>query len=420
MPHATPLQPCEHRIPSTLLAQLNNVTTCPPCTIQQYITSVKDIQKELTSRGGIFVSRSAKRARHHVYDTSWRAHLNLRNRWCETKIKACNDIMKYEELEKKVSEGKEMLEEAISLWEKECESLAEVPGYAKEMSEKEVGDIVKSMMDSLRGTLAGIVGEVDAEMSEAESEAAEEEEAAEACPFPDSDIDTGAEDEPMTDAESENVPSSEDDNDEDGEEEEEDESDIVPAEAMDIDTPTTSSPTTPDGTKTFRKRVRFTDFATISSDTLTYIPSLFPHIFSITNSSDASDALSINLTSLLTVNTQLSSSSTLRHHRHRTDAYHRRRKYRFKRTKDGYSAGKWASRVGYEKADTSWFKMDWEDAQIQWRESRYEGREERKVFKSLKAIAGTWVLMRVLKPALWTLEERLKGLQYRNEDQASA
>jgi hypothetical protein len=66
------------------------------------------------------------------------------------------------------------------------------------------------------------------------------------------------------------------------------------------------------------------------------------------------------------------------------------------------------SPVGYIKLNTSLFHVDWDEIHALLAEQEQEIAEERKVHTALKGVAGTWVLMRVLKPALWSLEEALK------------
>jgi hypothetical protein len=386
---------CPHRLHPSLIPHLNVFTICPPCAVQRHIKTIKSIQSDLSNRGGIFVSRPRFKKDHD--HPEWRAHYTVRNRWRQAKIAAYNDVMKFERLAKSPVRTNEWgtLDEAIELWEKESVALAEVPGYTKEMSEDDVKDIVQRMMSQLQGTIHGLLDE-DGDSSMSDS--SEDDDVGE-CPFPDSDVDTDSEDDKASASTGPGASPDEDDMEVSAQPEvSEDEMETL----MPVQNSTSSEL---DDTETQGERVRFTDFATVSSDALTFLPSAFPHRTDGFRSTQ--DALAINPT-LLASSTTLSTTPTLIPHRRRTDAYHSRLRSQFKRRSHHYKAGKWVSPVGYVKLNTSLFRVDWDEVHALLAEQEQEIAEERKVHAALKGVAGTWVLMRVLKPALWSLEEALK------------
>lgn len=420
MPHATvaipTADPCPHRIHSSLVRRLDkNVTVCPPCIMKHHIHNVKEIQAGFRDRGGVFVSRP--KTRKSSDDSRWQAHLDLRARWRAAKIAALNDALKFEAWAKS-EENKEaikMLEEALGVWEKEVENL-EVPGY--NVGKEEVSDIVKRMMNELGNALGSIIAETDAAgdtpMTNSDANSMEpEDEDAEACPFPDSDVDTDSEDDVMVDAhDAREAHSTNGENGEHhpsppsgGEEDEEEEhGKFIPMEAH----TSTSRPDTPKpGDK---KRVRFTDFAMVSPDTLTFVPSLFPD--HPAGYPDSPDGLNIGASLLTILATgappKLSSQPTLHPHRHRTESPRKRHRHKFKRSSPQYRPSKWSSPPGYEKPDTGCFRMDWHDAELTWKLMDQEMEQEKKAFGTLNAISGTWVLTATLPTALWCYEKAMR------------
>jgi hypothetical protein len=304
------------------------------------------------------------------------------------------------------------VDDALRLWDQEKEGLAEVPGYVKEMSTQEVSDIVKQMMDQLRGTIEGLIDE-DGDSAMADADAADEDEEAD-CPFPDSDVDLDSDEDGVSELGDLESEADEEEKDRLGDQEtsaqpEEAQNSVQDTE-MDVDLPESNSI---DSTERPGRRVRFTDFALVCPDSNVFVPSLFPH--DTTDITSSADALNLALSSL---NTKPSTSPTLLPHRRRADADRKRLKARFKHTSGNYHPGKWSSPVGYMKPNTSWYKLDWNELQMVWAESEQEAIEEQKTFDELKAIAGTWILVRLLFPALWCLEEMLKKM--RDQDQGSS
>ncbi|KAF2662542.1 hypothetical protein K491DRAFT_709897 [Lophiostoma macrostomum CBS 122681] len=410
-------QSCPHKIPPSLLPHLPTGSTCPSCTVQHHIDTIKSIQSELLARGGIFVSRP--RTRKNADDVGWTTHVSIRDRWRSAKIKLLNDVMKFEDLSSRDAKSQEKewsdVDEALRLWDQEKEGLAEVPGYVKEMSTQEVSDIVKRMMDQLRGTIEGMIDE-DGDSAMADADAADEEEDAD-CPFPDSDVDLDSDEEGVSELGDVDSEADEEEKDQTISAQPEDARDSTRLDShangeqnteMDLELPDSNSI---NSIERPGRRVRFTDFALVCPDSHVFVPSLFPH--DTTDITSGADALKLALSSL---NTKPSTSPTLLPHRRRVDADRKRLKARFKHTSGGYHAGKWASPVGYIKPNTSWYKLGWKELQKQWAESEQEEIEEQEAFDQLKAIAGTWILTRMLGPALWCLEETLKKMQDQNEE----
>jgi hypothetical protein len=321
--------------------------------------------------------------------------------------------MRFEELAKSGdrAEGWEMLDEALRLWEQEAETLAEVPGYSKERSEEEVGEIVKRMMDELKEALTGVIGR-DEDGDSAMEDATAEEEEVEAevgdCPFPDSDVDTDSENEEdaMDTGESSHDQDSEDEAADEADEEDDEipnplDADMIEMEAT-TNTAAVSSPTS--STNISGRRVRFTEFAKISPETLNFVPSLFPDNpagYPVAQEGDIPFNPYLSATIPALSNTPL-----LRHHRRRTNADEKRAKSNFRHVSSNYKPGRWASPLGYEKADTSCYCMDWSSAEMHWQEEHLQVEEEKKAFEQMKAISGTYVLTHAFPVAWWAYQTR--------------
>lgn len=142
---------CAHSIPLALRANLANVRICPPCLVDQHIAAIKDVQKGLKTRGGIFKSKQK------VYDElevdpnaqqQAKRHRAWIRKWRFEKIEVERLVMEWEGLleHHKVSidgsvnaeaaaatgmdsRGLEMVEAALKKWNDVKESLAKVPGY---------------------------------------------------------------------------------------------------------------------------------------------------------------------------------------------------------------------------------------------------------------------------------------------------
>ncbi|KAF2272071.1 uncharacterized protein EI97DRAFT_235669 [Westerdykella ornata] len=385
---------CAHRIPETLVPQLGK-RSCPKCTLQTSITRIQAIQEELLARGGIFVSRP-RNTRRDPNHPQWKAHFDLRRRWRDAKIDALNAVMQFEQLaaSPERAEGWEVLDEAVRLWEQQAEDLAEVPGSTKELSEEEVGDIVKRMLSSFGGS----VGQ--------EADGVEDEDDADDCPFPDSDVDVGSgsdsDDFDMLDAGPHDLRDVEDGDNDDADPE-------FAASEMEIDSEGSAQLIISEdmAVKRMGKRVRFTDFAHVCPDSLVFQPSLFPH-----NPAGYPEPQSIEATflfsnaAMLTASTVLSASPRLLRHRLNTDAAHKRSRRRYHRPSESYLQGRWASPSGYEKLDTACYKKSWREAEAYWKGEVREMKAEKKVYEGLKAVSGAWVLGRMVPLAVWSYEEQ--------------
>lgn len=387
---------CPHPVPETLIPHLGQ-RPCPKCTLQGVIARIQTIQEELLARGGIFISRP-RNTRRDPDHPQWKAHFELRRRWRDAKIEALNSVMQFEQLltSQERDEGWEVLDEAVKLWEQQAEDLAEVPGSTKELSEEEVGDIVKRMLSSF-GAAIGQAGDGDT--------GDEDEDNADDCPFPDSDIDlgsdSGSEDLDMLDAGS----------DEPGDIDDADNGAMDPdfaADEMEIDSQSVMRPlmSTEDVGKTVGKKVRFTDFAQICPDSLVFLPSLFPHNpAGYPEPQDIAETFLFNNTALLMASTALSTSPRLSRHRTISDAAHKRSRRRYHRSSESYVPGRWASPSGYAKPDTACYKRSWKEAEAYWKGYSRERKAEKKVHEGFKAVSGAWVLGRIVPLAVWSYEE---------------
>jgi hypothetical protein len=394
------------------------------------------VQNGLAARGGIFISRP-RNTKKDSKNPEWKTHLDLRSRWRDAKIAASNNVAKLEELAKSKDreEGWEILDEAVRLWEQEAEKLAEVPGYQKEMSAEEVGDIVKRMMDELKNTLSGLVGP-DEDGDSTMGNASDEEEDADVgdSPFGDSDVDTDSEDEgygsehPMAITDElqlqEAAPAGlkakdTDDADEDMDDEDVDPPSPTDADMMDADIsdadmadaepaagPADASPPT-NNSKVLGKRVRISEYTKISPDALNFIPSLFPD--NPSGLPQTAPGVDFYFNPYGFTFSDLSKEPLLRKHRSRVDADGKRRKSFYRHSGDNYRPGRWASPVGYEKANTSCYRMNWDEADHHWKGERHELREERRAYKQIKAISGAYVLTRILPAAWWAYQQSTAG-----------
>ncbi|KAF2751407.1 hypothetical protein M011DRAFT_464145 [Sporormia fimetaria CBS 119925] len=394
---------CKHYIPATLKQKLSQPTCCPPCYVKDSINHIETIQRRMQDRGGIFTSKR---------NGDSAGHLSLRNQWRKIKVEALNHMLEFEQLaaSKQREPGWEMLDEALSTWAKEADRMADVPGYPKEMSEDEVKDLVKNMMDQLRSTLAGVLGDdVDEDiampgvtdeldMADVEFPDSDAESVSDASSEADSDgrSDTLTEDTEMTVVDDEHAADSREHTDD--------------AETMDIDEPDAVPLTsTSDATLDHGKRVRFTNMAMISPDVMNFVPSLFPdNPLGFPDGENILGELPL-MTTLVGGPATLSSTPKLKKHHRHTEVYNKHRRHRYKRRSDGYKRGAWCSPAGYVKANTSWFYAD--DSELSDAIEQKEEKAERKLHRRLKRISGTWVLMRALPIAYWAYRKQREARQ---------
>ncbi|KAF2634229.1 hypothetical protein P280DRAFT_474788 [Massarina eburnea CBS 473.64] len=127
------------------------------------------------------------------------------------------------------------------------------------------------------------------------------------------------------------------------------------------------------------KRVRTTDFATISPDTLTY-----------SDTSPLKAKRSPNSSNALT----FSNASPPRVHYHREVTRQKGgRKWSFHRGRKSYMPGLWASPAFSEKANTSFSGVGWDELEkIVDREEKERKEEEDMLREGLKVVSGAWVL----------------------------
>lgn len=422
----TPLQQppgptsCSHEVPRSLAQHLRRPDICPPCSIKTKIKDIENIQDLLEARGGIFVSRP-QRIKKDLENPEWKAHIDLRSRWRNAKIELYNDIMNYEETAQSPAreEGWQMLDDALRLWEREAEKLAEVPGYHKKLSPEELQKIVQRMMDGLQGTSLGTIGAPPAQDKDGDTamaDAAEEEAEAEAeawdCPFPDSDSDSDSDtafpdpgtvqhrieqmenEESAMDVEKESIePKSESNTTATADEGDED-LDFLDSKIEIESTSNSDRPETPTTNASGTKHVRFTKYAQISPEKLNFVPSLFPD-------NPAGFPLDPEHQFIPVIPyLSLSTEPTLRLHRGRTDATYKRPRSNFRHVSQHYKPGRWASPQGYMKADTSCYQMTWEQAEKHWKDLKRDAKVEKAAHKKLKAISGAYLMTHFL-PVAW-------------------
>jgi hypothetical protein len=138
---------CAHEVPPALKKKRPHIRCCAICTIARMTTSIKDIQKQLSDRGGVFISQEG---------TDWRdrpaEHLDLNHRWHWTKVKALNlvevlrDILAQAEgcgLAREEKKGLRNLRDALGMWDAEVEAgeLWKIPGVKYEGDDEDVGNL---------------------------------------------------------------------------------------------------------------------------------------------------------------------------------------------------------------------------------------------------------------------------------------
>ncbi|KAF2791727.1 hypothetical protein K505DRAFT_326637 [Melanomma pulvis-pyrius CBS 109.77] len=350
-PHLTPspLPPptCGHSVPPFVAPLLPNPKFCPVCMITRNIANIKDVQKVLRTRGGVFFSRGRPKSD---------KHRSLMDRWRKSKVQLLNlvSILETLILEHPTEEWKDV-NESLGVWEQDKEGLAKVPGYVYEGEEvkldEDVTALVNRMLEELRNSVLGLLLEDGPEVVVAmpggsESEIATSTSTSAASSTSISIAIPEHDSTPMEltlDASSstlESGPRSRS---------------ILKRKPGDLDSPPTA-----------RKRVRTADFATVSSEHLTI--------------SNPSPFL------------KLSTDVTVQPHSESTSAEYKRRKSFFYRPSESYLPGAWASPAYSSKPNTSCFKLDWDEVEALWKEEEEEVAEEKRVHERLRVIAEVHVM----------------------------
>ncbi|KAF2707250.1 hypothetical protein K504DRAFT_492762 [Pleomassaria siparia CBS 279.74] len=136
---------CQHQVPESLQAHLSEPTICPSCQLQRFIKDIRDTQKGIDRRGGIFASRERVREEANVgFDgeigTQAKRHRAWMRLWRQTKIKVVELVSQLEDIIKTWTHdeevlGIEMVKEGLKLWREVEEEMAIVPGSVQPNSE---------------------------------------------------------------------------------------------------------------------------------------------------------------------------------------------------------------------------------------------------------------------------------------------
>jgi hypothetical protein len=353
-PQASPnSRACRHPISSSLASKLPDPHKCPGCTIADQIGAIREVQQELETRDGVFISK----IRGH-------GHATLKKQWSKAKISLSNTLTTFEELVKEKqlpAEDLAKIEEALRLWEDRSISLTRVPGmtYTKGAKEQEPTEedhqFARLMMQYLETVLEN-------EMTTEDKVAVAERNSMES---------TQQEKLKWKDRTAEQkLP-------------------VLPAPPkIPHKTPTLTSQTpqvaqTPESIlkrsansapSPLRKRIRLAETVTVS-----------PECLNISNPSPF---------------TKLTKMSTFQEHRRTTTAENCRRRSGFWRPSPLYEPGAWASGGFESKANTSYYKAEWESMEQEKQREEEEAEEERRVVEGLKLITGVWMGMWWVKKVL--------------------
>jgi hypothetical protein len=342
---------CDHQISARITPQ--NSRLCPSCQIARHVQAIKDVQRDLAGRGGVFTSKDMSNG-----------HKPVRQRWRVEKLRAINTLDRFQLLlrDAQLSEkDKSDLAKAFKLWEDEAPHLERIPGVVyqddavqAEPSEEE-HEVARLMIELLKLVLQGEMAEEDKE----------------ATSLPIRPRETAPDDQAFQD----------------------------PSEAR------TSQPATPKARKETatqamatlmsprsilkrqaspgspkspqRKRLRFNRMATVSPAHL--------------NFSNATSLESSPLTSSpIKGSRKPAATLTTQPHRKSTSVDFKRHSGEFKRTRPEYTPGTWASGAFEEKANTSWCTVYWESAERQMKQEEKEAQEEAEVLLALKVIVSVW------------------------------
>ncbi|KAF2246913.1 hypothetical protein BU26DRAFT_507437 [Trematosphaeria pertusa] len=131
---------CSHTIPAFLQSKLPNPNLCPPCLINRHIKEIRDTQQGIETRGGILASKKKaidEKEASGKKDVQAKRHRAWMRKWRSVKIQAWEDVEMLEGLLKEEQvieeEGEEldwrnMVQEALDLWEGAREDMTVVPG----------------------------------------------------------------------------------------------------------------------------------------------------------------------------------------------------------------------------------------------------------------------------------------------------
>jgi hypothetical protein len=343
-PHAPPIAKasespsCSHAISARITPQ--NSRLCPSCQIFRHVQAIKDVQRDLTKRGGVFQSKDMSRG-----------HKTVRQRWRVEKLRAINTldrlhfILKDAQLSEK---DKSDIAKAFKLWEEEAPNLEMVPGVvyqddnAQAESSKGEHEVARLMIELLTLLLQEEMAEEDKEATRLPIRLREEAPDGQA-PQDSRPLQRATPKAPNQSAiQAIATPKSP--------------RSILKRKA------TPGSPKSPQ-----RKRLRFDRVAIVSPAHL--------------NFSNPTPFESFPLAS---------SPVTTQPHRKSTSVDYKRENHEFKRKRPEYLPGTWASGAFEEKANTSWCTVYWENAEQQMEEEQKEAQEEEQLVLALKKIVWVW------------------------------
>lgn len=154
------------------------------------------------------------------------------------------------------------------------------------------------------------------------------------------------------------------------------------------------------------KKVHYSDVVTLSPERLNCTPTLFPGRGISLDSPDATEASRLTAAEIQARAAKpLDTEPTYQNHSNYVWRKLRRGSRKFHRPGSSYTPGRWASPTGYEKANTSYYHIEWNDAEEAWEKEQEDAWEEEKVFKTLKVISGAYLLSRVVPTAFWCYQQ---------------
>lgn len=346
---------CSHPISDALMPKLPKPKTCPVCFIKQHIETIKDVQRRLVDRGGVFTSKEEQ------------GHKALRKELRDAKIGLANAIAQFELMVVEAqlpSADLTHIENALGEWENKKIQLAKIPGLVyvsgaeEEEPTEEDHEVARLMIELLKTALKRELTPED--MKEVTTTTTTS-----------TPVDTGDQlPDQISPLPHQHLPPQQRDT-------------AIPdisglcstpidEKSQDKATPRSIlkrkgafSPANSPTTSHIRKRVRTRNFAAVSPEALN-TSNPFPFA-------------------------QLSDHWTVQSHRPQTFAEQHRPRSDFHRGSPSYIPGFWASSAFNEKANTSLFKIPWDEAEEQMRREQEEAAEEKKLVERLKMVSQAWM-----------------------------
>jgi hypothetical protein len=350
---ASEIPACDHEISAFLHDTLGDSRLCPTCQIQGHIKAIQEVQRQIFRRGGIFESKNLPHG-----------HRALRQRWRKEKLCALSTVTKLEELMDDAqlsASDKAEITSAAETWGKQLRKLVLVPGVRLTVKAA-VGEPTEEEHKAARMMIALLEAVVEKEMEEEDREAI-------------SLAMRQKEKEHIDQAQRDQSPALEG---------------PCPGRQSATSTPATASTTqaaaTPSTPRSILKRKASSSPPTTHQHTrIKFAPSvtISPAHLNTINPSPFTQLPFTQLPTTITHMTQI--------HRQETMATSKRLQSAFWRPGSDYRPGAWASGAFENKANTSCYKLDWENTEQLARQENEEVEEERAVLKGLKVVTGAWV-----------------------------